>query len=1133
MRILNKYNILLIILIASSLVYSKPRVGGNVLPDNIPPRNPVPDVVIQQVLLDGNNISSWYYNTGIFNQDLRVSNTPGFMWPKGSNKFACFTAGLSIGAYVGGELREAMCSYKGEYAPGYIDNSSGAPVVVTDSRFRIYRVSGLDNNSNPDYAQWGEMVPFGAPYDDVNENGQYDPGVDKPGRKNASVTLFACLTDGFPEEHQIGEGFGGGTAPLFVEMHFTAWAYNTPGLEDIQFINWVVINKNVLPWDRTYMGVTVDPDLGFAEDDYIGCDTALNMGFCYNGDNDDAGTVYSYGANPPAFGMDYFTSPVNFSVSPPETLGLTSFVYFTNTGSGPPPCEADPNGEAVPAYFMLQGLKKDQTPWVVPPGGDPQYITKFTYPGDPETGTGWNEGGTGSIKGSIENCGGPNVLTGEVNQINPPGDRRFIFNSGAENFKFNPNDTQNIVLAQFVARGSNNFNSVTRLKQLDKVAQKIFDANFNVIPPPPQPQITTSIEQTSDRGTFKVTFSWTDISESYNFWDTLFQPPDSLAFYKFEGYEIYEIKKSASTLPDFSKPETINDDIKLVAIYDKINNVGIIIDTFSVGLGPGGSEQFAPFPVVPPYLSVPPQGFPNTGISRSITFTKTLYDQEYNGNTDLIYGNTYKFAIMAYAYNTKPQRGQAVIRNSLLSSVITITPEAPPAGTQYYYKNGDTLYTSKRDLGVVPIVKSQESLINAKYRIVFNNNADTTYNIYRSFDNFANSVLLKGGLKASNSRFTTADDSARIFDGLLFKVYRIQFDPAGGQYTGNAGVIKDPGRPTDTIQTRLSGWDYNPPQNRNLEGGQFVVTGSFRPFQSVSMSLSYPTRSTYSGFRSLLNPEDLRNVKIVFTGYGNGSMAYRYKPISAVNFQYQDMKEVPFQVYEIEPGDGTQNPRRLNVAFLEADTANADGKWEPTTDSSGGKDVLYIFGSDYDPNPNSFYTLKNLLLNQPQVDIMYVWNAKLISQGPAFNNNDELFIYPYTVTRSEIAAGYPLYYDIESKAPLIGDPSIASMNNDLNKITIVPNPYYGFNALETSTTGNFVSFRRLPKQCSIKIYTLNGDLIKTLEKNDNNSTLQWNMTNLENVPIASGIYICLIDAPGIGTKVLKAAIFTAEERIDF
>lgn len=301
------------------------------------------------------------------------------------------------------------------------------------------------------------------------------------------------------------------------------------------------------------------------------------------------------------------------------------------------------------------------------------------------------------------------------------------------------------------------------------------------------------------------------------------------------------------------------------------------------------------------------------------------------------------------------------------------------------------------------------------------------------------------------------------------------------------------------------------------------------------MSLSYPTRSTFSGFRSLLNAEDLRNVKIVFTGYGNGSMAYRYKAISAINFQYQDMKEVPFKVYEVEPFDGTPNLRQLNVAFLEFEdsTITADGKWEPTTDSTGGKDVVYIFASDYDPNPNSFYTNKNLLLNQPQIDVMYTWNAKLISQGPAFSSNDELYIYPYTVTRSEIAPGYPLFYEFESKAPIVGDPSIASANNDLNKIRIVPNQYYGFNALETPITGNFITFRRLPKQCSIKIYTLNGDLIKTLEKNDNNSTLQWNMTNLESVPIASGIYICLIDAPGIGTKVLKAAIFTAEERIDF
>ena len=1134
MRILIKYFFILII-ISCSLVYSKPRSGNYPVPNNIaPPRNPIPDVVIQQVLLDANNISSWFYNTGIFNQDLRQSNTPGLMWPKGSGKFACFTAGLSIGAYVNNQLREAMCSYAGEYGPGYVNNAGSEPVAITDSRFRIYKVTTTSNNNDPDYAQWGDMVPFGAPYVDVNNNHQYDPGIDKPGRKDAAMTLFACLTDGFPETHTSGEGFGGGTLPLYVELHFTAWAYTSPGLEDIQFINWVVINKNKVPWKKTYMGVTVDPDLGYANDDYIGCDTSLDLGFCYNGDNDDdPSQQYSYGANPPAFGMDYFTSPVNKSVTPFDTLGLTSFVYFTNTSTAGPSCEKDPNGETVPAYYMLQGLKKDQSSWVVPnPPIDSSDITKYCYPGDPETGNGWTEGAPGNPTGSIQNCAG---LQGTQVTVNPVGDRRFIFNSGSEDFQVNPNDTQNIILAQFVARGSSNLNSVTQLKRLDDIAQKIFDADFNVIPPPPPPVVTTSINQTSDRGTFDVTFSWTDASESYNFKDTLFQHDTVNARYVFEGYEIYELNSFAQTLPNLSKPESINDDIKLLAIYDKVDSVGIIIDTFSTGTTPGGTEQYAPFPVMPIYRSAAPQGFPNTGITRSITINKTQFNNLYNGHSELIYGQTYKFAIMAYAYNTHPLRGQALIRNSLLSSVITITPEAPLAGTEYFYKNGDTLNTSRRDLGLIPIVISQEVLKNASYRIVFQN-PDTTYNILRSFDNWQHSQTLKTHLKFLPGK-SSADDSARIFDGILFKVNKLRFTgtQSAGNYVGNVGVIQDPELGPDSVQTRYYGWDYIPPEHKYLEGSR-NISAPTRPYQSESMSISYPTRSTYLGFKSLLGPEDLRKVKIVFTGYGNGQMAYRYVYQSAINLAYQDMKEIPMKVYEISSDDSTTAPRQLNCFFLEYPDSlggHMDGRWDPTADSMGGREVLYILRSDYDPNPNSYYTTKNLLLNQPLFDIYYVWSPKLISPGANFTVNDQFIIYPYTVTRPYVVPGYPLIYQVNSKAPSIGDPNLAAVNNDLNKITIVPNPYYGFNSLETETSGRFITFRRLPKQVTIKIYTINGDLIKTLEKNDNNPTIRWDMTNVDDVPIASGIYICLIDAPGIGTKVLKAAIFTPQERLNF
>jgi hypothetical protein len=164
---------------------------------------------------------------------------------------------------------------------------------------------------------------------------------------------------------------------------------------------------------------------------------------------------------------------------------------------------------------------------------------------------------------------------------------------------------------------------------------------------------------------------------------------------------------------------------------------------------------------------------------------------------------------------------------------------------------------------------------------------------------------------------------------------------------------------------------------------------------------------------------------------------------------------------------------------------------------------------------------------------MYVWAAKLKTDGAPFHANDEMTFYPYTPTRPEYSPGNPIYYDIDTRKPIIGNTNTAITNSDLDKITVVPNPYYGFNNLESGTTGRFVTFRRMPLSCTIKIYTLNGDLIRTLNKNDQNSTITWDMKNFDGVPIASGVYIALIDAPGIGDKVVKLAVFTPQERIDF
>ncbi len=415
-------------------------------------------VISQQVSLEGNNIRSFICNSGIFDQDLRTNNTPGFEWPKGTGKTACFTAGLTIAGYVNNELRMGAASYYGEYSPGYSTNGQ----FFTDSRFRHFKVKRGDNYiNNPDWLNWGLMVPFGAPFIDVNNNGSYDYFVDTPGVRSASETVFICITDGDSLRHTSSEGFGGGTKPLYAEVHLTAWCYDNPGYQDMQFLKWLIINKNTQAWDSTIFSIVTDSDLGDPTEDYMGYDTLRDLGYCYNADNiDGTGTGVSYGPNPPAFGIVYL------HCANPNSR-LSSFVYFARTGGPGPPCENDPFNSAE-SYMYMKGLKKDGTPWI---NILTNQITKFCYPGDPETNSGWTE-----YAGRIENCGGS--LEGPHRIPTPSGDRRLVLSYKPVNQTMNPGDTQVVMAAQLIARGINHKNSVTLLKQLTDVAKNLCQNGF-------------------------------------------------------------------------------------------------------------------------------------------------------------------------------------------------------------------------------------------------------------------------------------------------------------------------------------------------------------------------------------------------------------------------------------------------------------------------------------------------------------------------------------------------------------------------------------------------------------------------------------------------------------------------------
>lgn len=108
--------------------------------------------------------------------------------------------------------------------------------------------------------------------------------------------------------------------------------------------------------------------------------------------------------------------------------------------------------------------------------------------------------------------------------------------------------------------------------------------------------------------------------------------------------------------------------------------------------------------------------------------------------------------------------------------------------------------------------------------------------------------------------------------------------------------------------------------------------------------------------------------------------------------------------------------------------------------------------------------------------------------------------------------------------------NVAEVHSEiLDEINIVPNPYYGYSTYEGTALENYVKIVNLPvcnengqnKEVTISIYTVNGILVRKLTKGNNDTYVEWDMKNSANIPIASGIYIIHVNAPGIGEKTLK------------
>ena len=409
-------------------------VGANAeLPERLQAPGLLSRDVDRSTRIDVNRIDMATTNHGSFGYDIPTGN-PGLIYPSGGQNTSLFAGGLWVGARVSdNDLRVAIAEYSFEYTPGRIEaDGSWDPNYQSNPRWRTYKIERGDTpGSNPDYDEW--PVQDGAP---VDENG--DP------RHLGDQTLWSVYHDANPAAHMNDAGF---TEPLGMEVQQTAFAFGIPGTpSEIVFVEWKFINKGTEDWRDTYVSAWSDPDLGGANDDFVGSDPERSLGFCYNATNNDN----QYGASPPAIGFRLVQGPIvpspgdiayvnGVQIPGYRNLPMTAFSKYIN-GTDP--------SSAVNTYYYMQGLERDGSPVINPVTGE---VTTFAVSGDPLTGEGWLD--------------------------TDPSDRRMMISAGP--FDLRVGESQTVVVAIVMGQGSNRLDSVLEMSRNVDRTEEIFRAVYS------------------------------------------------------------------------------------------------------------------------------------------------------------------------------------------------------------------------------------------------------------------------------------------------------------------------------------------------------------------------------------------------------------------------------------------------------------------------------------------------------------------------------------------------------------------------------------------------------------------------------------------------------------------------------
>lgn len=664
-------------------------------------------------VMEFNNVSALIAQGGLNFLDRSI-NRAAYEVPKNSNARAIYGNSLWMAGVTGDDVLKAatIVAFRTngeEFWPGPLSNG---PATVDEATcveydrfyyanrsevlafYNDFLADGAVSTIPTNIAQWPAFGPNGeklAPFYDADgdeltyspENGDMPwfqfkkTATELPCGNDRTVTLYGDQNYWWVFNDNGNAHTESGGLSIGMEIHAQAFAFNTDDeVNDMTFYNYLLINRSTQTLFGTYFGNFFDCDLGFAMDDYTGCDVSRGLGYVYNGDNYDQPNAGAdnYGFNPPAIGVDYFEGPYqdddgvanqiitdyntaiaaggiaykgigigyDDDVIDNERFGMRKFMTYTGTGA-PNTNMSDPDN-APHAYNYLLGLWRDgsQPCW----GGsgypglagvssvavdymyyyntDPYFWASRGTPTDQTPGGGWRE----DLHGNV------------------PADRRFIESSGP--FTLEPGAENNITIGVVYARTPSGipFNSVDPyLYRADDKAQALFDNCFKILEGPPAPDVT--VQELENEIILMLTNSAnsTNYKEKYSEPDPFIILPDEAPFndttlsetekdsmfrsYAFEGYKIFQLANGDIKSGDLDDPDKarqvaqvdLKNGIKQLINWNRDPSTGYLVPTLEVD----GAD---------------------VGIKHSFRFTSDAFTQ-----ARLVNHKSYYYMAVAYAYN--------------------------------------------------------------------------------------------------------------------------------------------------------------------------------------------------------------------------------------------------------------------------------------------------------------------------------------------------------------------------------------------------------------------------------------------------------------------------------------------------